>query len=178
MQSEITAAPRPYWNPYVAGVALGLVLLASFVLMGWGLGSSSAPTRLAVSLADLVAPAWIESNAYFAPYVAGGENPLADWMVFEVIGVFFGGLVGAYGSGRMQMTPAVDKGPRITRGTRLGAALLGGVLLGFAARLARGCTSGQALTGGAVLAAGSWAFMLAVFAGAYATAPLIRRLWR
>ncbi len=178
MQAETTTAPRPYWNPYVAGVALGLVLLASYVLMGWGLGSSSAPARLGVALMDVVAPTWTENNAYFAPYLMGGQNPLADWMVFEVIGVFLGGLVGAYGSGRMLLRPSVDKGPRIGNGTRLGAALVGGILLGFAARLARGCTSGQALTGGAVLAAGSWAFMLAVFAGAYATAPLIRRLWR
>jgi len=29
---------QPYWNPYVAGLGLGLVLLASFVVMGRGLG--------------------------------------------------------------------------------------------------------------------------------------------
>jgi len=50
--------------------------------------------------------------------------------------------------------------------------------VGFAARLARGCTSGQALTGGAVLSLGSWVFMLAVFVGAYALAPVMRREWR
>ena len=37
--------------------------------------------------------------------------------------------------------------------------------MAFGAALARGCTSGQALTGGALLNAGSWAFMLSVFAG-------------
>ena len=26
--------PKPYWNPYVAGVALGLVLTLTFYLMG------------------------------------------------------------------------------------------------------------------------------------------------
>ena len=56
-------------------------------------------------------------------------------------------------------------------------ALLGGVFMGFGARLARGCTSGQALSGGAVLSVGSWAFMLAVFAGGYALAYSVRRLW-
>jgi hypothetical protein len=49
--------------------------------------------------------------------------------------------------------------------------------MGYGARLARGCTSGQALSGGAVLSAGSWAFMLAVFAGAYALAYFVRKLW-
>ena len=43
--------------------------------------------------------------------------------------------------------------------------------------MARGCTSGQALSGGAVLSVGSWAFMFAVFAGAYALAYFVRRLW-
>jgi uncharacterized membrane protein YedE/YeeE len=57
-------------------------------------------------------------------------------------------------------------------------ALGGGLLLGIGARLARGCASGQALTGGALLSAGSWAFMLAIFAGGYAAAWLARREWR
>jgi hypothetical protein len=50
--------------------------------------------------------------------------------------------------------------------------------MGVGADLARGCTSGQALTGGAMLNLGSWAFMMCVFAGAYAAAPLVRRQWR
>ena len=69
-------------------------------------------------------------------------------------------------------------GPNISRGGRIGLAVGGGVLMGFAARLARGCTSGQALTGGSVLAVGSWVFMFSVFAGGYAIAPLVRRQWR
>jgi uncharacterized membrane protein YedE/YeeE len=51
-------------------------------------------------------------------------------------------------------------------------------MMGFAARLARGCTSGQALTGGSLLSVGSWIFMMAVFAGGYLFAPLVRRQWR
>jgi hypothetical protein len=49
--------------------------------------------------------------------------------------------------------------------------------MGFATRVARGCTSGQALTGGAMLSVGSWLFMIAVFAGAYAAAGLVKRQW-
>lgn len=50
--------------------------------------------------------------------------------------------------------------------------------MGLGAVLARGCTSGQALTGGALLSVGSWTFMLATFAAAFAVAPFARRLWR
>ena len=36
--------PQPYWNPYVSGIGLGLVLLAAFVVMGRGIGASGAMT--------------------------------------------------------------------------------------------------------------------------------------
>ncbi|HEY5775056.1 MAG TPA: YeeE/YedE thiosulfate transporter family protein, partial [Xanthomonadales bacterium] len=62
-------------------------------------------------------------------------------------------------------------------GTRWFLACVGGTLMGYGARLARGCTSGQALSGGAVLSVGSWAFMFAVFGGAYALAYFFRKAW-
>ena len=96
--------------------------------------------------------------------------------MFEVLGVFLGGALGAYSAGRMKV--GVDKGPNVSRATRFALAVFGGVLMGFAARLARGCTSGQALTGGAALSLGSWIFMMAVFTGGYLAAPLVRRQWR
>ncbi|MCG3194038.1 MAG: hypothetical protein DIJKHBIC_03295 [Thermoanaerobaculia bacterium] len=167
---------RPYWNPYVAGVVLGLVLLGSFLVMGWGLGSSSVLMRLGIGTAHVLAPAEIEKNAYFGQYVGPGKNVLDDWLVFEVLGVFLGGAVAAYSAGRLKV--GVDKGDGITRMKRIGMAVLGGVLMGFAARLARGCTSGQALTGGAVLSLGSWIFMMCVFAGGYMLAPFLRKQWR
>ena len=70
-----------------------------------------------------------------------------------------------------------NKGPQISNGTRWIMAFIGGALMGYGARLARGCTSGQALSGGAVLSVASWAFMFAVFAGAYALAYFFRRFW-
>ena len=63
-------------------------------------------------------------------------------------------------------------------GELLAMAILGGVLMGIAARLARGCASGQALTGGGALSLGSWIFMMMFFAGAYLFAPLLKKQWR
>jgi hypothetical protein len=169
-------APRADWNPDLAGVALGLVLLATYVLMGFGLGSSSAATRFAYAIGHAVAPAAIAHNAYMAPYVA--TNPFNDWMVFEVFGVLLGGILAAYSGNRLMKRPTLLRGPRASVAYRVAFAIGGGALMGFAARLARGCTSGQALTGGAVLSLGSWLFMFAVFAGGYAAAPFVRRMWR
>jgi len=177
MSAEIRPpAERPFWNPYLAGVVLGLVLLASFVIMGFGLGGSGAVSRLSIGAAHLVAPRAVESNAYFSRYVGPGKHVLEDWLVFEVLGVFLGGILGAYSAGRLKR--GVEKGPRIGVAKRMLFAVAGGVLMGFAARLARGCTSGHALTGGALLSVGSWVFMMAVFAGGYLVAPLVRRQWR
>ncbi len=164
-----------FWNPYLAGIALGLVMLSSFLIMGKGLGASGAANRLGVTAVSAVAPEHIEANEYMATTKNSGRNPLDNWLVFEVLGVILGGLVASYTAGRLRRQ--IHKGPRATTGSRLGYALAGGVLMGIAARLARGCTSGQALSGGAMLSAGSWIFMLCVFAGGYALAYFMRRQW-
>ncbi|MHB8838437.1 MAG: YeeE/YedE thiosulfate transporter family protein [Gemmatimonadaceae bacterium] len=166
---------QPYWNPYVAGVGLGLVLLASFVVMGRGLGASGAFASTITATLNTVAPAHVASNPSFAEYLKEGTSPLKDWLVFEVLGVFVGGFLSGMLAHRV--TKTVEKGPNISTRNRLIFAFIGGALMGIGAKLARGCTSGQALTGGALLNAGSWAFMIMVFAGAYAFAYVMRRQW-
>src|SRR4030042_6645775 len=85
---------KGYWNPYVAGVALGLVLLLTFYLMGTGLGASGAVARTAAVIAHEAAPAAVEQNPYYKEfYKPGGKHPLVNWMVIEVVGVFIGGVV-------------------------------------------------------------------------------------
>ncbi|MBS1713013.1 MAG: YeeE/YedE family protein [Armatimonadetes bacterium] len=171
----VDAAPRPYWNPYVAGIALGLVLVLTFYLMGSGLGASGALTRVVATAEDAVSHESVAAHPYWSTYL--GDKPiLKDWLVFEVIGVFVGGIVASLTAGRFRAT--TEKGEGVTVRQRALLAFGGGLIVGFATRFARGCTSGQALTGGSLLSVGSWAFMLSVFAGGYATAWFVRRQWR
>ena len=167
--------PDKFWNPYLAGVALGLVLLASFVVMGKGLGASGASLRFGVAALQSVAPAHVAATPPLAKTTAEGAA-LDNWLVFEVAGVILGGLVAAYTAGRLKLE--VLKGPRIGTASRIALAVAGGLLMGAAARMTRGCTSGQALSGGALLSAGAWAFMFSIFAGGYAAAWFVRREWR
>ncbi len=170
-------APQPYSNPYLAGIGLGLVLLAAFVIMGRGLGASGAFSSLVAAGTQTVAPAHAKANEFYAEYLGDGtKHPLMDWLVFEVLGALVGGYISGALAGRLQLS--VERGPRTTNRTRLLLAFLGGGIMGFGAKLARGCTSGQALSGGAVLGVGSWVVMMGVFGGAYAFAYFVRRQWR
>lgn len=166
---------KPFWNPYVAGIALGLVLLASFVVTGKGLGASGAVNHVQAMVFHAIDPTWATENANIAPYFSPDHHPLNTWIVFVVVGVIIGGLFGAVSAGRVKFETV--RGPRVSRDVRWILALIGGILSGIAAQIARGCTSGQALTGGAQLALGSWVFMFAVFGGAYGLAYFVRKQW-
>lgn len=168
--------PKYYTNPYLIGLLLGLVLLSAFVIMGRGLGASS-PLSTAVAVGvHAVSPDATANNTFYEGYLGDGTtNPFKSWLVFEVVGLILGGFISGAISGRNKIM--VEKGPRISNKGRFILAFIGGSLMGFGAKLARGCTSGQALSGGAMLSVGGWAFMAAVFAGAYAFAYFVRRQW-
>jgi uncharacterized protein len=167
-------APRAYADPYLAGVGLGLVLLATFVITGRGLGATGAFATTAAGLTQAIAPAQADDNAYFARYLVG-DGPWRDWLLFEIAGVAIGGLASAWAAGRLH--GEVERGPVRLR-TRLAFGFAGGVVMGVGALLARGCTSGIGLTGGALLGVGPWLFIIAAFAAAYLVAPVLRRMWR
>mgnify|MGYP001826044760 FL=1 len=166
---------KPYINPYVAGTLLGIVLFLAFFVTGTGLGASGGLNRLLVYGQNLVAPEHSNQVPYLLKMAGGDTNPLDSWIVYLTVGTLLGGLLSGLVGRRVQVE--TNKGPQISNRTRWIMAFLGGILMGYGARLARGCTSGQALSGGAVLSVGSWAFMFAVFAGAYALAYFLRRYW-
>lgn len=186
MTSADTAAPRvkkdaaarvakAYTNPYLAGILLGLVLFIAFFLTGSGLGASGGMNRLLVFVEDAVAPGHVDRTAYLLEMAGGDLNPLDSWVVFVTIGAVLGGFVSGWLHGRFRLE--TNRGPGVPVRLRWLMAFIGGALMGYGARFARGCTSGQALSGGAVLSVGSWAFMFAVFGGAYGLAYLMRKLW-
>jgi uncharacterized protein len=165
--------PNTFWNPYLAGVALGLVLATTYLVMGSGLGASGGSLRIGVAALSAVAPEHVAATPPLARAEVA-EHP--NWLVLELLGVVLGGVVAAYSAGRLKRE--VLKGPRISTAGRLSLALAGGVLMGVAAKITRGCASGQALSGGALLSVGAWVFFLAFFVGGYGLAWFVRREWR
>jgi uncharacterized membrane protein YedE/YeeE len=165
---------KELWSPYVVGAILGVTLLASFYIAGRGLGASGAMTLVTAQSTFTIMPEYIGRLKYFSRYVTP-VAPLIDWNIFLIIGLFLGSLTSALFFGNFKMK--LDKGKSMSVNTRLLTSLTGGILMGFAARLARGCTSGVAITGGAQLALSGWLFVLAMFAAGFILAALFRRLW-
>jgi len=162
-----------FWSPYLAGAGLGLTLLASFVIAGQGLGASRAFTVVAGAAMNAVAPAYTATLTYLSKYLE--RSPFQDWTFLEVTGVLVGAFAGVLMSRGFKVR--FDRGSAMSVGTRVMTAFGGGILLGFASRLARGCTSGVALTGGAQFALSGWVFVIAMFASGFLFAALFRRLW-
>lgn len=172
MQEPIVSRdPRPFWPNWLAGVALGLVLLLTFVWTGHGLGATGASTRLTAALANGVAPAATEANGYFGPMVKDG-NPLPSWISWQVLGVAIGALLAAWQAGRLRVQ--LDGERSVGRGRRLLLALGGGLLAGFGARIAAGCTSGLGLSGAATLGVSAFVFLGAFFAVGVVASRLLR----
>lgn len=167
---------QTYWNPYLSGFGLGLVLLTAFVVMGRGIGASGAMSSVVATGVQYFSETHARGNAFYMGYLGDGTvHPLKDWLVFEVLGVIIGGLISGLFARRTKLK--IEKGPMISNPKRFFYAFIGGMIMAFGTKLARGCTSGQALTGGALLNVGSWTFMIALFVGAYAMAGTVKRIW-
>jgi hypothetical protein len=103
--------------------------------------------------------------------------------VILVIGLFFGGMLGAATSGTLQWgkkgSANSDEqwkrifGPQTWKRWLL--AFLGAIALEYAAGIAGGCTSGLAISGGMLLAPSAFIFIAGMFASGIVTAWIVYR---
>lgn len=139
------------WSPYLAGALVGLLAIASaFATTRWMgrtnyLGASTTFVRAAGMAERTVAPEKVAANAYFIK-----EKVKVDWQFMLVLGILLGALISskADGSFKLESVPptwAERFGPSV--GKRAIAAILGGIVAMFGARLADGCPSGHGLSG-------------------------------
>ena len=153
--------PMPYMNPLLAGILLGMVLLATFVVTGHGLGATGFTTRLTAWVGMYVAPVATNANDYLGGMVEEGK-PLNAWITWQVIGVALGALISAFLAKRIYIQ--LDGKKFLGGSKRPITALFGGILAGFGARVAAGCTSGLGLSGAAVLSLAGFTFLGTFFA--------------
>ena len=166
---------KPYMNPYIAGVILGLVIISSFVFTGQGLGASGA-IKDATSTAVIAASEDYANNSdYYHKAAEKEHSPLKSWLVFEIMGVIFGGVISGAMSGRLKLV--VERPEHVSSKRRIIFAVLGGIFFGMGSQLARGCASGAGLTGMAVFSLSGFIAAFAMFGGGFLFAPFFRKLW-
>lgn len=179
LAAEPGTDPREYagpaWSPYLVGALIGVLSMLTFYFSNKPLGASTAYARLAGMLGLAVAPKHTESLSYYQK-----NKPAVDWEVMLVLGAVLGAFLAAWHGGELSgewLSPMWAA--RFGEGSlalRLAAALVGGVLMAFGARLAGGCTSGHGISGTLQLSVGSWIAVICFFAGGIATAMLMFRL--
>lgn len=162
-------------NPYLAGVLLGLVLLSAIYFSGRGLGASGGIKYFVVSIVGSIDKTHAENSTYFGKYFENGENPLKNWLVFEIAGMLLGGFISGLYSGRLKIS--IEKPAKVSSVRRLIFSFLGGTFFVFGAQLARGCTSGAALSGMAVLSTAGFVTMAMIFGSGYLFAWFFRKNW-
>lgn len=179
LAAEPGTDPRAYagpaWSPYVVGALIGVLSMLTFYFSNKPLGASTAYARLAGMIGRAVAPQHTESLVYYQK-----NKPAVDWEVMLLAGVVLGAFLAAWHGGELtgEWLPAMwtARFGEGSLGFRLGAALLGGVLMAFGARLAGGCTSGHGISGTLQLSVGSWIAVICFFVGGIATAMLMFRV--
>ena len=162
---------RKRWSPYSAGVAIGVLSWAAFLLMGKGLGASSSFVKSSGMIEKAVGGEKAAQRAYYrevTPRINSG------WML--VAGIIVGAYLSASLSGDFQLT-AIPPLWRTMFGDnvwiRMILAFVGGMILIIGARWAGGCTSGHGITGGLQLAVSSWLALIAFFVGGVVTAHVV-----
>jgi uncharacterized membrane protein YedE/YeeE len=149
--------------------------MATFYTADYYLSTSTTFSRAAGLLVGLVAPEHVAANAYWQKV-----KPLVDWQFMLVIGIPVGAFLAArLSQGIVHFSAEL---PDLwvsrfgdSRAQRWAVGTLGGILVGFGARLADGCTSGHALSGGLQLAVSSWLFLAAMMLSGVVTAALVFR---
>jgi len=166
------------WSPYVAGILLGITGVLAVLLSNSLLGASGAFENLAGLIGKALAPKAFD-NMYFNFIMPPGIT----WGVVLLVGVFFGGMLGAFSSRTLKWgkKDAANSdvqwkkifGPQTWK--RWVLAFIGAIILEYGAGIAGGCTSGLAISGGMLLAPAAFLFIAGMFASGIVTALVVYR---
>lgn len=181
MRRIISYFQKEEWSPYVAGALLGIVGIFAVLLANMLLGASGAFESVAGLIGKKILPALFNNNYWGidGTRVAPVMRPEITLSVILLVGVFFGGTLGALSSKTWKVRLISDEqwkrifGPQVWK--RWLIAFIGAIILEYAAGIAGGCTSGLAISGGMLLAPAAFLFIAGMFASGILTTLVVYR---
>ena len=172
MNAVIKYIRKDEWSPYVAGILLGLVGIATVWTANTTLGASGGFENISAMLGKAVAPGLFD-NVYFNFVM----KPEITFPVILLVGIFFGGMLGAFTSGTFKFRTMDDEQWKTAYGKQTWKRWLllfvGAIIVEYAAGIAGGCTSGLAISGGMLLVPAAFLFIAGMFISGIITALII-----
>jgi hypothetical protein len=175
MNKFVAFIRKEEWSPYAAGVLLGIVgiftvLLTDRVLKAPKLlGASGGFENVAGYLGKAIQPA----NMYFNYVMPAGIT----FAVILLVGIFFGGMLGAFSSGTLKFRSMDSEQWKQVFGKQTWKRWLllfvGAIIVEYAAGIAGGCTSGLAISGGMLLVPAAFLFIAGMFVSGILTALIV-----
>lgn len=161
------------WWPIYVGIAFACIELFSFYLSSRPLGASRGYTTIGSIITYVFFPEHFEKVNYWQIY-----EPYINWTMAVLIGIMSGSFFSSILSGEFKFKAVprmwlICKGPSVTYRWFWG--FVGGLLIGFGARLAMGCTLGMLIGGVIQLSPGGFVFMMTLWMGGVITTVLFYR---
>jgi uncharacterized protein len=163
------------WSPYLAGIGIGILSWFTFLISNKPIACSTTFAKSSGMIEKLFRGDKVAQKQYYQKI-----NLKIDWQFMLVIGIVLGSFLSAMlsGSFRLQWVPDLWAGAYGANPVlRVGAAVIGGVFLGFGARWADGCTSGHGISGAMQLTLSSWISAICFFISGILTAHLLFRVF-
>ncbi len=168
---------KPIWNPYIAGIFVGILAAISVIITTLVLGkaqyigASTTYVRVSGFIEKNFLKEHVSLNEYFQ-----SKKIKVDWQMMLVFGIFFGSMVSSIVGKdfKVEKLPPMWKEKfgegQLKRGI---IAFIGGFTAMFGARLAGGCPSGHGLSGMMQLAVSGIIAMIFFLIGGILVARLI-----
>ena len=87
---ETAVVTERYWNPYLVGALLGVLLFLVNFVNGHGLGASGGMSRMVAIATDAVAPRAVDHSSFFIGLARPVLSVLDHWLVWSILGTILG----------------------------------------------------------------------------------------
>ena len=178
------SAAAGHIEPWHAALILAALGFSSWLMIGMPLGITTSYAKLGASVESLLWPEYVAQSAFFSantlvytpPFsdgkLSGGPGPALDAIAAIqyplILGIVLGAFVSAHRLGEFH--PRLRLPPR-----QLASALIGGLLLGLAARMVPGCNIWHLWGGLPILAMQSLLFLAGLLPGAWIGSRILIR---